>query len=71
MVKSNINILAWNVRSLTCAYHYINDVITKHDLDVVCLSEHRLYECELHKLGKINSDYSFHGKASKDLESKC
>jgi len=66
---NQINVLAWNMRSLTYAKYYINDLIVKHDLDILCISEHRLYECDLYKLGEINPNYNYHGKASKDLES--
>ena len=62
--------MSWNVRSLTSASHYINDVVAKKDIDIICLSEHRLYESELYKLGMINTMFKFHGKSSKDLVSQ-
>ena len=70
--KSQVGILAWNMRSLSGAKHYINDIIDKGDksADFICVSEHRLFECELFKLDDINADYFCHAKASKDLLSK-
>ena len=69
MSSKSIKIMSWNMRSLTSASHYINDVVLKNDIDVICLAEHRLYECELHKLGLINTMFKFHGKSSRDLAS--
>ena len=68
--KKVLNIFSWNMRSLTGAQLYINDIVSKHDSDIICLSEHRLFECELIKLGQINSAYKSHGKASNDLKCK-
>ena len=61
--------MSWNMRSLTLAKHYINDLVNEYDFDIICLSEHRLFQCELYKLGLINTEYIYNGKSSKDL--KC
>ena len=64
-----LSIMSWNMRSLNLAKHYINDMVNKYDFDILCLSEHRLFQCELYKLGLINAGYKYDGKSSKDL--KC
>ena len=64
-----LNILSWNVRSLTNAKLYLNKLIDVHKIDIICLSEHRLFEHELYKLGDINANYNYVGKSSDDLKS--
>jgi hypothetical protein len=56
VVMTSINIAAWNMRSLTYAQTYINDLCTTYD--IICASEHRLYNYELNKLNSIFQGYA-------------
>ena len=64
--SKSIAITAWN---MGCAYStalpYINELMKKSD--IICLSEHSLYPCELHKLKDINNDFDSLSKASRTL----
>lgn len=55
--KCDLSIMSWNMRSLTLAKHYINDLVNEYDFDIICLPENRLFQCELYKLGLINTEY--------------
>ena len=64
---STITITAWNMRSLNRAGPYLHKLVDTYNTDVLCLSEHRLYNCELDKLNDIGLDFECHAKASADL----
>ena len=66
----NIQISAWNMRSIRCAAPYVQELVKNEGSDILCLSEHRLYNHELHKLTNLGIGYEFHGKASSDLEDR-
>ena len=67
-MSQNLTIAAWNMRSMTTAGPYVNQLISDNGADIVCLSEHRLYEYELHKIDDLCTNYCFHAKASADLK---
>ena len=64
---SSITITAWNMRTLSCARPLINELVNEYKADILCLSEHRLYNSELYKLSKLGIGYEVHAKASHDL----
>ena len=61
-----IKVASWN---MGCAYNtalpYVNEIM--RDFDILCLSEHGLYPCELYKLGYINPDFVSLAKSSRNL----
>ena len=64
---ADLTISAWNMRTLASAGPYLHELITEHETDILCLSEHRLYESELHRLQNIGAGFEMHAKASSDL----
>lgn len=66
----SLTITAYNVRSLGSGKVYINELLEQNDSDVLFLSEHRLYDNELHKLNIINDKYDINAKASSDLDAR-
>ena len=60
-----INITCWNSRGLTASKSYLNELM--QDSDIVCLSEHCLYNSQLYRLGEINQDFAYSAKSSSDL----
>ena len=66
MGENRLTITAWNMRSLGCAETYIHELMTFSD--ILVLSEHRLYENELHRLEMLSNKFEFQSKSSKDLE---
>ena len=67
MAVHNLTITSWNVRSINKATPYINELLNYHNSDVLCISEHRLYEHELYKLNEIANGYDVVAKSSHDL----
>ena len=63
----SLTITSWNMRSLNRAGPYIHELVNKYGSDILCLSEHRLYKSELHKLHQIGINFEVHAKASHDL----
>ena len=68
VMANQLSITAWNIRSLSCARPYINELL--HNTDILVLSEHRLFSNELYKLGEINTEYDFVAKASQSLDNR-
>ena len=66
---SKISIASWNVRSINSAGPYMDKLTSDYGADILCISEHRLYQDELYKLGTIVPNYEVHAKASNDLSS--
>ena len=62
---TTLSITGYNARSLSGNKLYINELLSNSD--VLCLSEHRLYENELYKLDDVNNEYESCAKASSDL----
>ena len=65
VIMASINIAAWNMRSVNHAHVYVNDLCKTYD--IICASEHRLYNYELNKLDAVFQGYSVYAKASSDL----
>ena len=65
-MSKKLSICAWNMRALSSARSYINTLAGMSD--VITMSEHRLYKCELHKLNDFLPDFSVYSKASSDLD---
>lgn len=65
-MMTSIKITAWNMRSLGGAQWYISKLA--RNSDIIVLSEHRLYNCQLHKLGEYLPGYCVSAKASIDLK---
>jgi len=57
-----MKVTAWNMRGITASTPYIRKLL--HDTDICILSEHHLFECELHKLRKVNDNFMVYAKAS-------
>ena len=52
----SLRVVSWNMRGLQGSHPYVNQLLSNNDICV--LSEHHLYECELHKLSNINNKHS-------------
>ena len=65
LLMATLQITAWNMRSLNGAQSYIDRLA--NGSDILVLSEHRLYPCELHKLMNYLPNHHVHAKASSDL----
>ncbi len=64
--QRHIRIGAWNSRGLVAAGPYISRLMDSSD--VMCISEHQLYECELNRLNELSPDYIGYGKSSTSLK---
>ncbi len=60
-----INYAAWNMRSLTAGLPYLK--LMMQTVDIVAVSEHGLYDCQLWKLTQVNSDFNVTAKACSAL----
>ena len=67
IVMELLTISAWNMRSLNGAEPYINKLVQDYGSDILCISEHRLHDFELHKLNNIGIDFDYVAKSSSDL----
>ena len=70
MGHTNINaislrVVSWNMRGLQGSHPYVNQLLSHNDICI--LSEHHLYECELHKLSNINSNFDVYAKSATSL----
>ena len=65
-ISEDISIFSWNVRS---NFNISKPYLELHAsvCDLICISDHGLYECELHKLDNILDQYTGMGKSSKHL----
>ncbi len=66
LMESKLRISAWNARGMTASGPYLNKLMQSSD--VVAVSEHNLYTCDLHRLGEINTDFESLGRSSADLD---
>ena len=61
-----LSIASWNIGcSYDVALPYVGELMKTND--ILCLSEHGLYPCELHKLDNISQGFISLSKASKNL----
>ena len=68
IIPNQLTIMSWNVRSLTGARPYIYKLMETSD--VIVISEHRLYDCQLHNLESINHNFAVTSKASKSIDDR-
>ena len=65
LVTASMQVTAWNMRALASARPYLEKL--SRSSDVMVLSEHRLYNCQLHKMRDYLPGYSINAKSSHDL----
>lgn len=63
---SELRVSAWNSRGLSVSRRYLGKLLEVSD--IVAMSEHHLYEAELHKLYNLDTDFASFGKCSEDLK---
>ena len=67
LTQDTVAIASWN---MGCAYDasipYVNELLKT--ADILCLSEHALYPCELYKLNYINQSFTSLSKSSRTLK---
>ncbi len=56
---------AWNMRGMGTSGPYMKQLLS--EVDILALSEHKLFECELWKLADITRGVTAHAKSSDDL----
>ena len=61
----SLRVSCWNMRGLSGSLPFVNYLL--NDSDICIISEHHLYECELHKLSQINEQYESYGKSCNRL----
>lgn len=66
MRKRCITVTAWNCRGLGPARPYLAHLMK--NCDVMCISEHQLYECELNRLTELDPDFTGYGRSSLSLK---
>ncbi len=66
MTQQHIRITAWNSRGLGSAGPYLSKLMKRSD--ILCISEHQLYECELNRLNELDSEFIGYGKSSLSLK---
>ncbi len=62
-----LNFATWNATGIMSSASYLSDFLTDHRIDICGVSEHWLYEHDLHFLNRINSQYMTHAVADPDL----
>ena len=63
---NNFGIAAWNMRGYNGRIDYVRELLDEND--IVILSEHCMYDCELNKLCLISPNINYEAKASNDLD---
>ena len=67
LMKETIALTSWNMNSTwRSALPYLKHLASFSDMIVI--SEHALYECELWKIGQIDSNFDYIGKCSRNLK---
>ena len=64
----SLRIVSWNMRGIRGSYPYINHLLSNNDICV--LSEHHLFECQLHRLSCINNDFDVYSKSARKLDNR-
>ena len=67
-IRCDISIGAWNARGLDNAGPHLHSMLS--NCDIVVISEHKLYSCQLNRLNDIHMHFSSFGRASKWLKDK-
>ena len=65
LTSERLRITAWNLRGLTSASIYLKKLFA--ETDILVLNEHNLYQCDLHKLELLHSEFTCLAKSSRDL----
>lgn len=61
-------VMTWNATGIMSSSSYLCDVLNHQSVDVCGISEHWLYEYNMHFMNHINSNYVTHAKADADLK---
>ena len=64
---TGLNIACWNARGIMPGSLYLDHLLTKHCIDVCCISAHWLFPHSLNFLGSINSKYEHVAVSEEDL----
>ena len=59
--------MTWNATGIMSSSSYLSDALNEHSVDFCGISEHWLYNKDLHFLDKINNNYISHATSDKDL----
>jgi exonuclease III len=67
MTLNELRVTGWNMNGYYTSQYYLYEVLAK--ADIVCLSEHKLYDCELNQLRDMANSMGFicDAKQSYDL----
>jgi exonuclease III len=65
---NEIKYVAWNIRGLSSGLPYLKQLMKT--ADIVAVSEHGLYNCELWKLDQVDSNFHVTAKACKVLSDR-
>lgn len=61
-----LRISTWNSRGIYAAWSYIEQLT--NDTDILALSEHKLYPCDLQRLDELNNEFLAFGHSSSNLD---
>lgn len=64
-MNTTLRISAWNSRGMTSAQPYLKHLM--QSADIVAISEHQMYECDLNRPDHIDEDFASLGRSSADL----
>ena len=67
MANGHINLLTWNTKGLMSSCSYLCDILENATNDFCGISEHWLFERDLHFLDKIDSNYRSHSVSDSSL----
>ena len=65
----NLKLFSWNASCITSSSSYLSDKLNAYNIDICGISEHWLFERDLHFLGRVNPLYSYHAVADKTQSS--
>ena len=63
-----INILTWNATGIMSSASYLSECLNTNKIDICGISEHWLYEKDLHFLSQLSTSYKSHTVADFDLK---
>ncbi len=62
-----VNLMTWNVSGIMSSSAYLCEVLESKSVDICGLSEHWLYEHDLHFFNRLDSGYKSYAIADSDL----
>ena len=65
--NNNLTIASWNATGIMSSASYLSDFLDINSIDICGISEHWLYDYDLHFLNHINSKYHSHSISDPDL----